>query len=408
MSTGVRMQLWVMMFIQFFIWGIWFVTLGTYLNETLKFSGPAIGHAYSTTNWAAIVSPFFVGMIADRFFSAEKVMGVLHFVGAVIMFQLSYITDPMLFFAVALAYSLCYMPTLALVNAISFHQMQDPAKEFPAIRVLGTLGWIAAGFAASLLDIEASNTTLKLAAASSLFMGLYSFTLPNTPPRSHGKKVTVSDILSLDALRLMREWSFSVFVVASLLICIPLAFYYAWTNPFLNEYEVSNAALKQTMGQMSEVVFMIVMPFFLLRLGVKKMLLIGMLAWVVRYFLFAYGNPGNMIWMWYIGILLHGVCYDFFFVTGQLYVDKKAPEDVRASAQGFIGLITYGAGMLVGTWIHGPVVGHYELAEPVGKVAHDWRSIWLVPGYMALVIMILFALLFHERNSTKKAHENAA
>lgn len=402
MNATVRVQLWIMMFIEFFIWGIWFVTLSTYLLQTLKFDGVAVGQAYSTTNWAAIVSPFFVGMVADRFFSAEKVMGVLHLVGAVIMFQLSRTVDPAQFFFVALAYSLCYMPTLALVNAISFHQMSDPSKEFPAIRVLGTLGWIVAGFVASWLHIEDKATTLQIAAGASVLMGLYSFTLPNTPPRSHGKKVTVSDVLSLDALRLMKDWSFSVFVACSLLICIPLAFYYGLTNGFLNEYEVPNAAAKQTMGQMSEVFFMIVMPFFLLRLGVKKMLAIGMLAWTIRYFLFAYGNPGNLVWMWYIGIILHGICYDFFFVTGQLYVDRKAPEDVRASAQGFIGLVTYGAGMLIGTWIWGPTADHFKLTEPIGKVEHNWLGIWLVPGIMAAVILALFWLMFHENNKTKQ------
>jgi nucleoside transporter len=407
MNTTVRVQLWIMMFIEFFIWGIWFVTLSTYLLQTLKFSGLAVGQTYSTVNWAAIAAPFFVGMVADRFFSAEKVMGVLHLIGAAIMFQLSRTTDPTAFFGVALAYSLCYMPTLALVNAISFHQMKDPSKEFPSVRVWGTLGWIVAGFAVSRLGIEDKATTLQIAAGASVLMGVYSFMLPNTPPRSHGKKVTVSDVLSLDALRLMKDWSFAVFVVSSLLICIPLAFYYTFTNPFLNEHEVSNAAFKQTMGQMSEVFFMIVMPLFLLRLGVKKMLAIGMLAWVVRYFLFAYGNAGSGMWMWYIGILLHGVCYDFFFVTGQLYVDRKAPEDVRASAQGFIGLITYGWGMLIGAWICGPVVDKYALAEPVRKVAHNWQSIWLVPGIMAGVILALFWIMFHENNKNE-ADANAA
>ncbi|MBX7258410.1 MAG: nucleoside permease [Candidatus Hydrogenedentes bacterium] len=399
MNPTARIQLSVMMFIQFFVWGVWFVTLGTYLGG-LKFSGAAIGNAYSTTNWAAIVSPFFVGMIADRFFSAEKVMGILHLAGGLVLYYLSKVTDPGEFFFVALAYALCYMPTLALVNAISFHQMSDPAKQFPGVRVLGTIGWIVAGFVASFLG-EGTNRPIIAAAVASLILGIYCFTLPNTPPKSHGKKVTVSDILGLDALRLLKDWSFSVFIVCSLLICIPLAFYYNYTNMFLNAHEVANAAAKQSMGQMSEVFFMLVMPFFFARLGVKKMLLVGMIAWAVRYFFFAYGNSGSLIMLWYIGILLHGICYDFFFVTGQLYVDKKAPEDVRASAQGFIGLVTYGAGMAIGSTASGHIVDYFKLSEAVGKVEHNWTSLWLVPGTMAIVITVLFVLFFHENNKDK-------
>ena len=397
MNPTVRIELSVMMFIQFFVWGVWFVTLGTYLGGQLKFAGADIGNAYSTTNWAAIVSPFIVGMIADRFFSAEKVMGILHLVGGVILYYLSSVTDPRQFFMVALAYALCYMPTLALVNAISFHQMTDPAKQFPGVRVLGTIGWIVAGFVASYLG-EGTSLPIKAAAAASILMGIYCFTLPNTPPKSHGKKVTVSDVLCLDALRLLKDWSFLVFIICSLLICIPLAFYYNYTNMFLNAHDVANAAAKQSMGQMSEVLFMLVMPFFFARLGVKKMLLVGMLAWAVRYFFFAYGNSGSLIMLWYIGILLHGVCYDFFFVTGQLYVDKKAPEDIRASAQGFIGLVTYGAGMAIGSTASGHIVDYFKLDQAVGKIEHNWTGIWLVPGITAVVITVIFLLFFHENN----------
>jgi nucleoside transporter len=255
------------------------------------------------------------------------------------------------------------------------------------------------------MGVEKSAVPLQIGAGASLLMGLYSFTLPNTPPRSHGKKATVSDVLSLDALKLLKDWSFTVFVISSLLICIPLAFYYSFLNNFLNAHDVTNAAGKQTMGQMSEVFFMLVMPFFLARLGVKKMLLVGMLAWAARYFLFAYGNATSLVWMWYVGILLHGICYDFFFVTGQLYVDRKAPEDVRASAQGFIGLVTYGAGMVIGNNIAGNVVDFFKLKEAVGNVQHNWQGIWLVPGVMAAVIIVLFFLLFHENNK-KEAAQN--
>ena len=414
MSMKIRVQLSTMMFIQFFIWGAWFVTMGTYLTA-IGFAGPDVGKAYSTTAWGAIVAPFFIGMIADRFFSAEKVMGILHLVGGVILCFASTITEPGLFFWVVLGYALCYMPTLGLVNAIAFNQMDNPEKQFPSIRVWGTLGWIIAGLGlmgisivttklqeggteltgllASATQIEATAIPLKIAAAMSLLMGVYSFFLPNTPPKSAGKTVTVSDVLCLDALKLMKDRSFAVFVLSSLFICIPLAFYYAWAATYLIELDMKGVVGKMTLGQMSEVIFMVVMPFFFARLGVKKMLIIGMLAWVVRYFLFAFGDAEALVFMLYAGILLHGICYDFFFVTGQIYVDNEAPKDVRASAQGFIALVTYGVGMVIGSNIAGYVAGHYEI--PGG--GHMWRQIWIIPAVMAGVVMVLFILLFKDK-----------
>lgn len=401
MNRKIRIELSIMMFIQFFIWGAWYVTMGTYLGKIL-FSGADIGKAYSTAAWAAVVSPFFIGMIADRFFPAQIVLGLMHLLGAALMFWASTITTPVLFFWVLLAYALCYMPTLALVNAISFQQMKDPSREFPPIRVLGTLGWIVAGLIVGFMKVEATALPMQIAAGVSLAMGLYSFMLPNTPPKATGKKVTISDVLGLRALKLMRDPSFAVFVGSSLLICIPLAFYYTFTNKFLNELGVANAAGKMTGGQMSEVLFMVVMPFFLARLGVKKMLLIGMAAWALRYVLFAFGDAGSLVWMLYGGILLHGICYDFFFVTGQLYVDRKAPEEIRASAQGFIALVTYGAGMVIGTNVSGRVVDFFSTKDAAGAVvSHAWQPIWLIPGAMAFAIVVLFALLFHEKNDAK-------
>jgi len=403
MSQKIRIELSVMMFIQFFIWGAWAVTMGTYLGK-IGFTGADIGKAYSTTAWAAVLSPFFIGMIADRFFPAQIVLGVMHLLGAALMFWASTVTTPGLFFWVLLGYALCYMPTLALVNAISFHQMTDPAKEFPSVRVLGTLGWIVVGWVISLMKVEDTALPLQIAAGASLLMGLYSFALPHTPPKSAGKKISVSQILGLPALKLMKEPSFAVFVVSSLLICIPLAFYYSFCNPFLNEKGMPYPALNQSLGQVSEVLFMIVMPFFFVRLGVKKMLLIGMLAWAVRYACFAYGAATMpLMGLYYIGIILHGICYDFFFVTGQLYVDKKAPEEIRANAQGFIALVTYGAGMIIGSNLSGMIVDKFTTLDAAGTlVARNWQSIWLIPGGMALVIVILFALLFHERNGAKE------
>lgn len=413
MSLSMRVRLSIMMFLEFFVWGAWTVTLGSYLGQGLGFSGVAVGQAYSTTAWAAIFSPFFIGMVADRFFPAQVVLGILHLLGAALMYWATTVTDPVLFFWVLLGYALCYMPTLALVNAISFHEMTDIGREFPGIRVLGTIGWIVAGLAISFVlgpifkaklgetPVDATKFPLYMSVIASVIMGVYSFSLPNTPPKGKGQKVTLSDVLSLKALALMKDTSFAVFVIGSLLICIPLAFYYAFTNPFLVEVGMKDVAAKMSMGQMSELFFMLVMPFFFVRLGVKKMLLIGMVAWAVRYGCFAFGMPGtSTVALLYIGILLHGVCYDFFFVTGQIYVDNKAPREVRAAAQGFIALVTYGAGMVIGNFIAGKVVDAYAVTKMVeGKevVTHHWQNVWLIPGVMAVVILIGFALLFHDK-----------
>jgi nucleoside transporter len=380
------------------------VTLATYLGTTLNFPGQQIGSAYSTTAIAAIISPFFVGLVADRFFSTERILAVLHIVGAVAMYYASTLTTFSAFYPVLLLYTLCFMPTLALTNSLSFRHMDDPGKEFPGVRVLGTIGWIVAGLIIGTLGVEATATPLRITAASSVLMGLYSLALPHTPPAKRGEKVSVRDVLGLDALELMKERSFAVFVLGSFLVCIPLQFYYTFTNLFLNELGVQNAAGKMTFGQMSEIFFMLVMPFFFVRLGVKKMMLIGMAAWTARYVLFAFGNNGSLVWMLYVGILLHGICYDFFFVTGQIYVDRKAPGDLRAAAQGFIAFVTLGAGMYIGALLSGRVVDMF--AVPGG--GHDWQRIWLVPAAMAGAVLALFALLFQYRENEQPAAAVAA
>jgi nucleoside transporter len=390
LSPSVRGRLSAMMFLQFFVWGAWFVTMGTYLLQGLKFTGVQTAQAYSTMPWGAIVAPFLVGMVADRFFAAERVLGVMHLAGAALLYYVSTITDPGTFFWVLLVYAFCYNPTLALVNAISFNQMASPEKQFPGIRVFGTIGWITAGVIVGLLRLEPTATPLQIAAVASLALGLFAFALPHTPPKSLGRKVSVRDVLGLDALGLMRSRSFTIFVLGSLLI-----FYYNFTNPFLVERGVQNAAAKQTIGQVSEVLFMLVMPFFFRKLGVKWMLLVGMLAWAGRYLLFAFGNAQELVLMYYAGIALHGVCYDFFFVTGQIYVDHAAPKAIQASAQGFITLVTYGVGMLIGTWASGPVVDRYA-SGPADAVVHDWTAIWLWPAAMAIAIVLLFAFFFSE------------
>ena len=391
MTSSVRVKLSAMMFLQYFVWGAWYVTMGTWLGQTLHFSGEQIGLAFGTTALAAMISPFFVGMVADRLMATERILAALHIVGGVVLLFASTQTTFGRFYGVLLIYTLCYMPTLALSNSLSFRQMADPGREFPPIRVLGTIGWIVAGLAIGTLGLEATATPLRIAAAGSILLGLFCLMLPHTPPleKVAGARATWSDILGLDALKLLGERSFAVFVLGSFLICIPLQFYYAFANMFLNEIHVSNAAGKMTFGQMSELFFMLVMPWFFRRLGIKWMMLVGMAAWTARYVFFAYGNNAELVWMLYAGILLHGICYDFFFVTGQIYVDTKAPGDLRAAAQGLIAFVTLGVGMFIGSWASGRVVDAYVIGS-----GHDWNRIWLVPAAGAAFVLVLFALFF--------------
>jgi nucleoside transporter len=405
--SQIRLKLSVMMFLEYFIWGAWYVTMGTYLLQTLKFSGAQSGAAYSTTALAAMVSPFFVGLVADRFFATERILAFLHLLGAALLFYVSTLTDFGSFYTVLLGYTLCFMPTLALSNSLSFHQMRDPGTEFPRVRPWGTLGWIAAGYVVSYLDVAKMATPFRIAAAASAALGLFALALPHTPPARLGRKVSVRDILGLDALQLMKERSFAIFVVGSFLICIPLRFYNAFTNAFLTEVGVTNAAAKQTLGQWSEIFFLLVMPWFFKRLGIRGLMLLAMLTWGVRYALFAYGDAGPLMWMFYVGLLVHGVCYDFFFVSGQIYVDQKAPQHIRAAAQGFVTFVTYGAGMFVGSFIGGWVVDVYAgVGGDRGR--HDWTSIWLVPAAMAIGVLVLFALFFRPQSKKGPAGSPAA
>ncbi|AXT50446.1 MFS transporter [Aquimarina sp. BL5] len=400
MKKFIQFQLSLMMFLEFFIWGGWFVTMGIYLPNSLKTSGGEIAMAYSTQSWGAIIAPFIIGLIADRFFNAERILGILHLIGALLMYQMANATDFSAFYPYVLGYMIAYMPTLALVNSVSFNQMNDPAKQFSFVRVFGTIGWIAAGLVISYAfhwDSEEGvasgmlkNTFLMTAIASAV-LGIFSFTLPKTPPKaSKEQKITISDILGLDAIKLLKDRNFLMFFIASILICIPLAFYYQHAGQFLGEIGVANPAAKMTIGQISEVLFMLLLPFFFKKFGFKKTILVGMLAWGIRYLLFAYGNSGELAFMLIVGIALHGICYDFFFVSGQIYTDSKAGEKFKSAAQGLITLATYGLGMLVGFYVAGKITD----ANLISEGQHNWNSIWIFPAVFAVAVMILFAIFF--------------
>lgn len=401
MKSTTRIQLSAMMFLEFFIWGGWFVTLGTFLLTSLETTGTQVGVAYLTQSIGAIIAPFIVGIIADRFFSAQVILGVLHLAGAVLLWLAGSASDFDSFYPLILVYMILFMPTLALVNSISFRQMDNPSKQFPPIRTLGTVGWIVAGLLISWLawDMKGNEAdlanTFKMAAGASAVLGLFSFTLPSTPPLKKNQKVSAAELLGFDAIGLLKNSSYRLFFIASVLICIPLAFYYNFTNAFLSEVGVENATAKQALGQVSEVVFMLLMPFLFVRLGVKKMLAIGMLAWVLRYVFFAFGDADAGFWMLLLGILLHGICYDFFFVTGQIYTDNLAGERFKSAAQGLITLATYGVGMLIGSLLSGRIVDRY-----LENGVHDWKTIWLIPAGIAGAVLLLFVLFFRDPKKT--------
>jgi nucleoside transporter len=394
MKPVVFTKLSVMMLLEYFIWGAWYVTMGTYMAEFLGASGTQIGAAYSALAIATIISPFFVGMVADRFFAAQKIMGVLHLVGAALLYLATVVNDNTTFYWIILVYSLLYMPTIALSNSIAFGQMTDPGKQFPWIRVFGTLGWIVAGVLISTLGLDKSALTFQMAAIASLALGLASFVLPNTPPK--GK--TSDSALGTEAFVLFKDKPYLIFFIAAILVCIPLSFYYGFANVFLNETGMSNVAFKMTFGQISEAVFILAIPFLFNQIGVKKMLLLGMTAWILRYVFFAYGNIDTSVWMLYAGIILHGICYDFFFVTGYMYTEKKAGEKIKNAAQGLFTFATYGVGMVIGTRFSGFTADYYSVDG-----AFQWQSIWMVPAYIAVAVLIYFILFFKEKKEIKAA-----
>jgi len=420
MSTSLVFRFCIMMFLQFFIWGVWYVPMWTFLG-TLEIEASLRGTAYAATGVAAIISPFIVGMIADRFFPTQKVYGWLHILGGASLLMIGQSTSWESFYPYLLLHLVFYMPTLALANSLSFQNMMDPQREFPPIRTLGTIGWIASGIlvGSSFFEngiyhlswpaflggnpppngwssIAYTSGTFEIGAIASFALGLYAFSLPNTPPKMKGKTVSVGEILGLKAFRLMKDRSFAVFIFCSFLTCIPLSFYFQSANGFLKEMGISNSEGVMTLGQVSEIFFLLLVPYFFRKLGVKKMLMVGMFFWVLRYILFANADAQTHALL-YLGVIFHGICYDFFFVTGQLYVDKVAPQDIRSSAQGFIAFVTLGAGMFVGGELNGWWNSKQELATGL-----NWEAIWYFPAIMAGIVLLIFFFMFRDPTSTKE------
>ncbi|MEY2941685.1 MAG: hypothetical protein RJA67_1371 [Bacteroidota bacterium] len=394
MKSSVKFQLMSMMFLMFFGWGAWYGQMSKYLLDNLHATGDQVGNAYTTFAIASIFAPFFVGLISDRFFAAQKVMGFLNILGGVILYFLSLERDPEAFFWYILAYTLCFAPNLALSNSIAMNQMANPEKEFPSIRVTGTIAWIVVTNIIGFYALGDKVAIFEIAMYTSFLLGIYSFTLPNTPPKGD-KNASVAQILGLDALKLFKDRSFLIFFISSILICIPLSFYYAMANPSLTDAHMSNVENKMSLGQASEVIFMLLIPIAFTRLGVKKMLVVGLVAWIIRFLCFGYGDGISSEWILYIGIILHGVCYDFFFVTGQIYTDQKAGEKIKNSAQGLITFATYGIGMGIGSKLSGIVLDYYTVNE-----VKNWQAVWMVPAAIAGVVLLLFVFFFSEKKTT--------
>ncbi len=393
----VKIRLGAMMFVQYIIWGSWYVTLTNYLTSTLGFTGTQAGAVFGTTALASLVAPFFVGLVADRFFATERVMATLYALGALLLVLVTQVTSFAAVYSLMLAFCLTYFPTIALTNAMTMKQVANPGRDFPLIRVVGTIGWVVINALVGFMKVEATTTPFLLGAAASVVMCVFSLVaLPHTPPPARGQQVSLRTILGLDALAMMKDRSYFIFVIASFLACIPLTFYYSFTNLYLNEAGVQNAAGKMSLGQVSEIGMMIAMPLVFRLWSVRTILLLGLGSWAVRYVLLAYGDAGAAVWMFYLAIILHGVCFDFFFVTGQLYTDQEAPAHLRSTAQGFITVVTYGFGMLVGSLLSGYALDYFSTATGTA-IARDWPSFWLSSAAMSAAIGLLVLVFFRSR-----------
>jgi len=399
MQTQLKAKLSFFMFLQYFIWGSWYVSMGTYLFKTLHFEGGQIGLAYGAFAIGAMISPFFVGLIADRYFASEKLLAVLGILGGLLMFAIPKLTTFGSFYPVVILYCATYVPTLALGNSLSLHHLENPKRDFPLIKTLSAVGWIAGGVTLSVvLKGEQSSVQFYLAGAASIALGLFSLALPHTPPKKTGKDIRLGEILGLDALALLKKPSFAIFIACMFLICIPLYFYFVNMNQYVTELGWTYSAAKMSLAQVSDIIFLILLPLMLRSLGYKKTICIGILAWVARYFLLAASVDNATLGtsLVFSAILLHGVCYDFLFIAGQLYVDDEANERMRGAAQGFIAFILWGVGNFVGSTLAGKSQEFHTLKQPVGNIAHDWHGIWIYPAWGAVAVLAIFLIFFRE------------
>jgi len=406
MQTQIKIKLAVFMFLQYFIWGSWYVSMATYLGKTLNFTGSQVGLAYGAFAIGAMISPFLVGLIADRYFASEKLLAVLGILGGVMLCFLPQFNTFTSFYPALIFYCALYVPTLALGNSLSLHHLANPKTDFPHIKTLSAVGWIAGGVTLSVVfKGEASTVQFYLAGAASILLGLFSLTLPHTPPMKTGKDVRLGEILGLDALALMKKPSFAVFIVCMFLICIPLYFYFVNMNRFVTELGWTYSAAKMSLAQVSDIIFLLVLPLMLKTLGYKKTIFIGILAWVARYFLLAGSVDAVSLQTIFVftAIILHGVCYDFLFIAGQLYVDDEANERTRGAAQGFIAFILWGVGAFVGTFLAGKVQEMHKLETPVNGLEHDWAAIWQTPAWGAAAVLVFFLIFFKDPGKAKSA-----
>lgn len=394
MNKNNQILLSVMMFLQFFIWGAWYGQMSKYLFTNLDATGSQVGNAYTAFSISMIVAPFFIGMIADRYFAAQKVLGVLNILGAIILYFLIQEKSADHFYWWILAYCLTFAPTIALTSSISMAHMSDPARQFPIIRVMGTIAWFVVTNFVGFLGVGDKSTIFTISMITSVVLGLYSFVLPNTPPKATDKP-TLAKIIGADAFVMFKDRSFLIFFISSILISIPLSFYYAMVNPSLTDSGMTNVENKMSLGLLSEVLFMLAIPFAMRKFGVKWILVIALIGWIIRFYLFSNGDGGSGIWMLYVAILLHGLCFDFFFVSGMIYTEAKAGEKIKSQAQGLISLATYGVGMGIGSWLAGKVTEFYTL-----EGVKNWAAIWMVPAAIAGVVLVLFLLFFKDNTRT--------
>ncbi len=401
MKNVVKIQLMFMMFLIFFTWGSWYGQMSKYMLTTLGATGDQVGNAYTAFSIATILSAFLVGLIADRYFAAQRVMATINILGAIILFFLIQVTDPDVFFWYILAYTITFTPNLALSTSIAMRQMTNPEKDFPSIRVMGTVAWIAISLLIGNLNWGDSVKIFQVSMVTSVILGVFALTLPHTPPTQTGKS-SIGEIIGKDAFVLFKDRSFLIFFISSILICIPLSFYYAMANPSLTDSGMVNVETKMALGQASEVIFMLLLPFAFTRLGIKNILILGLIAWIIRFLGFGFGDAGSSEWLLYLAIVLHGICYDFFFVTGQIYTDAKAGDKIKSSAQGLITLATYGVGMGIGSKISGLVLDKYTVIDSVSLTKTiQWVNIWMVPAAIAGIVLVLFILAFKDKTAPK-------